>query len=302
MTPRIESHRIVSHRIESHRTVSRRSAARRFAAGRIATRRIVSHHVGWILESWGASFRGALEYRTSFATQALFMLANNFLFLAFWAIFFHRVPQVGGWTLKDVALCYGVGATAFGLAAVLCGGVFDLSSSIARGGIDSWLLRPRSVLAQAFSSRMRLSGFGDLVTGPLLLVLAGHATPRRTLVFVAGSVVGAIVFLSFLVACHALAFWLGRAEDLSQLGVNAILTFALYPPSLFQGTARVLLFTVVPAGLMSWLPAELVLRWDAAGALKLLAGAGCAVGAAFVIWTRGLARYESGNLVQSTGD
>ena len=257
---------------------------------------------GWILESWGASFRGALEYRTAFATQALFMLANNFLFLAFWAIFFRRVPQVGGWTLKDVALCYGMAATAFGLAAVLCGGVFELSSSIARGGIDSWLLRPRSVLAQALSSRMRLAGFGDLVTGPILLVLAGHATPRRILVFAAGSLLGAAVFTAFLVACHALAFWLGRAEDLSQLGVNAILTFALYPPSLFQGSARVLLFTLVPAGLMSWLPAELVLRWDPAAAARLVAGAGAALAAATALWTWGLSRYESGNLTQGAGD
>lgn len=258
--------------------------------------------IGWILESWGASFRGALEYRTAFATQALFMLANNFLFLAFWAIFFRRVPQVGGWTLKDVALCYGMAATSFGLAAVLGGGVFDISSAITRGGLDSWLLRPRSVLGQALSSRMRLSGFGDLVTGPILLVLAGHATPGRIAVFTAGSLIGALVLLSFLVACHALAFWLGRAEDLAQLGVNAILSFALYPPPLFSGSARVLLFTVVPAGLMSWLPAELVLRWDAVAAARLVAGAAVVLGVSVGIWCRGLRRYESGGLTQATGD
>jgi ABC-2 type transport system permease protein len=233
----------------------------------------VKRSMRWLAASWGASLRGAMEYRTSFAVQALFMLANNFLFLGFWAIFFQRVPSVAGWTLADVALCYGMAATAFGLAAVFAGGVFELAPAIARGGLDTWLLRPRPVLLQAVAGRMRLSGFGDLVTGPILLILAGHATPARIAVFVAGSVIGALVFAAFVLACHAAAFWFGRAEELSLLGVNAILSFALYPPGLFTGPSRLLLFTVLPAGLMSWLPAELVLRPDAGGAARLLLGA-----------------------------
>lgn len=256
----------------------------------------------WLGASWGASLRGAMEYRTSFVTQALFMLLNNFMFLGFWAIFFSRIPEVAGWTLRDVALCYGMAATAFGLTAVFLGGVFEIAPAITRGGLDTWLLRPRSVLLQAVAGKMRLSGFGDLVTGPILLVLAGHATPRRILVFAAGSVVGALVFASFILACHALAFWVGRAEELSMLGTNAILSFALYPPGLFTGPARILLFTLLPAGLMSWLPAELVLRWDPAGAARLVLGAALACGVSLALWTRGLARYESGNLTQSAGE
>lgn len=253
----------------------------------------------WIVASWGASFRGALEYRGATMTQALLMLANNFLFLAFWAIFFQRIPEVGGWTLPDVALCYGIAATAFGLAAILAGGMFDLSSSITRGGLDTWLLRPRSVLLQGLVSRMRLSGFGDLLTGPILLVLAGHATPARFALFAAGAVAGALVMVSFVVTCHALAFWLGRAEELSLLGVNAILSFALYPPGIFGGPARLLLFTVIPAGLMSWLPAEIVLRPEPRSMLLLAGGVTAVMTVALLSWRAGLARYESGNLTQS---
>lgn len=254
---------------------------------------------GWILAAWGASFRSVLEYRGAAATQALLMLANNLLFLSFWVIFFRRVPDVGGWTLPDVALCYGMAASAFGLAALLCGGMFELSTAITRGGLDTWLLRPRSVLGQGLSSRLRLSGLGDVVTGPLLLVLTGQATPARIALFAGGAIVGALVFASFMVACHALAFWLGRAEELSMLGISAILSFALYPSSIFHGSAKVLLYTLLPAGLMSWLPAELVLRPDPRQAGLLLVGSAAAAGVSLLVWRAGLARYESGNLTQS---
>ena len=42
---------------------------------------------------------------------------------------------------------------------------------------------------------------------------------------------------------------------------SAVVTFSLYPSSLFGGWTRVLLHVVVPAGLVSWMPAELVTRW-----------------------------------------
>lgn len=258
--------------------------------------------LSYLVASWNASLRAALEYRVSFAVQAGFMLANNFLFLAFWKLFFARVPAVGGWTIKDVALCYGIAASAFGLAAVLCGGTIDLAASVSGGRLDTWLLRPQPVLLQALASRMRLSGFGDLVTGPILLVLCGNTQPARVALFALGVTAGGLVYTAFVTASQASAFWFGRAEDLAGQSANAILSFALYPPGIFSGPARVLLFTLVPAGLMSWLPAELVLHPTAEGAALLLLGAASACGVALVLWTRGLARYESGNLTQATGD
>lgn len=260
----------------------------------------MGHAIRWLLACWGASLRSALEYRASAVAQAAFMLLNNLLFLSFWAVFFARFPSAGGWTLKDVALCYAIAATGYGLCAVLLGGLADLAPSVSSGRLDSWLLRPRAALAQGLVSRMRLSGFGDIATGPVLLLLTGQTS--RWAGFVAASLVAGLVLASFGVLCHSAAFWTGRADDMGSFGTMILVNFALHPPGIFVGPARVMLFVGIPAGLMSWLPAELVLRWDAGRAGALLLGVGAFAGAALLAWTRGLRRYESGNLTQAAGE
>ena len=252
--------------------------------------------------AWGASLRQAMARRAAFLVAAGFMLLNNLLWLSFWAVFFARFESVGGWELRDLALVYAIAATGFGLAVVFGGGILDIAPGVAEGRLDTWLLRSRPVFLQAAVSRMRLPGFGDMATGVLLVVLSGNASPGRLLAFAVMSVVAAVVFASFWTLCHAAAFWLGRAEEMAQQGVNAIVTFSLYPSSLFGGWTRVLLHVVVPAGLVSWLPAELVMRWDWGRAALLAGGVSALLAVTALIWRAGLARYESGNLVHSGQD
>ena len=79
---------------------------------------------------------------------------------------------------------------------------------------------------------------------------------------------------------------------------NAIVTFSIYPSRLFDASARLLLFTLVPAMLVGAVPAELVrgFTWERAGLLALGALAFFAL-AGFVFY-RGLRRYESGSAIQ----
>jgi len=253
----------------------------------------------FVLAAWGANLRTALSARAAFAIQALFMALNNFLFLTFWAVFFARFRSVKGWELSDVALLYGVAAVAFGLAVTLAGGTMDVSRRVADGTLDTWLLRPRAAWLQAATSRMRLSGWGDVGSGYLLFFLVAGADVPRLVVFTAGALVGAVVLTAFFLAANSAAFWASRTEEASQQGVNAILTFSLYPPVLFHGKVRLLLHAVVPAAFVSWLPASLVRHFTWAEAGELVLGAGAVVVVAAWAWRVGLARYESGNLIGS---
>jgi len=256
----------------------------------------------WLMAAWGANLRAALEYRASFLVQAGFMLLNNLAILAFWGVLFSRFQRIGGWTLLDVALAYGIAATGFGLTAVLFGGSFELAGLVARGGIDNWLLRSRPSLLQALVSRTRISGFGDLVTGPLLLVLTRTCEPRRIVLFVAGSIAACLVITSFLVLLGCVAFRTGQADDLALTGLNALLSFGFYPPGIFGGATRFLLYVVIPSGLMTWLPVSLMREFSARDAAGLAGGVTAFVAAATLAWRHGLRRYESGNLTAAAGE
>jgi len=81
--------------------------------------------------------------------------------------------------------------------------------------------------------------------------------------------------------------------------MNALLTFALYPISLFDGPAKFILFTIVPAALMGSVPVSLIrgLAWSQ-NLGGLLIGAIGLLGLAILIFYRGLRRYESGSAIQ----
>ena len=60
------------------------------------------------------------------------------------------------------------------------------------------------------------------------------------------------------VLLHSAAFWLGRTESASRQLYEATLLFSLYPDTLFTGAMRWILFTLVPAGFVGYLPADLI--------------------------------------------
>ena len=108
-----------------------------------------------------------------------------------------------------------------------------------------------------------------------------------------------MAFTAFMILTHSLTFWLGNASGFAYLALNAMISFALYPITLFEGSARLVLFTIVPAALMGALPAQFVrhFSWTTLGELFL--GASILLGLAVAIFRLGLRRYESGSAIQT---
>ena len=258
----------------------------------IATRTRLTRTLRFTLALVSTSVQSSLANRVAFLMQAAFMALNNLMFLTTWVILFGRFGRVGDYRLPDMLLLYGVAAAGFGVAIVLCGGVLELSRSIAYGELDALLCQPKSVLLRALSSRSQASGVGDVASGLLLIVLSGKAplpwVPLAVLL-------SAVAYVATAVVAHSSAFWLGRTESLARTFCDTVLHFSLYPPSLFDAGVRMLLFTLIPAGAMAYLPVE-VLRAPslATVALAVSVVAGYATLAGWV-FAAGLRRYESGS-------
>src|SRR5688500_9897809 len=111
------------------------------------------------------SLRASVALRGAFVAQVALMALNNLFFFSTWWILFERFGDVRGWRMPDMLALYGVSATGFGVAAALCGGMFELSRLIAEGELDALLTQPKSVLLRAIASRSRASGWGDVLSG-----------------------------------------------------------------------------------------------------------------------------------------
>jgi ABC-2 type transport system permease protein len=127
---------------------------------------------------------------------------------------------------------------------------------------------------------MRLSGY-----------LGWASAPRAALCVL----VSCLAFTATCVGVFSLAFWVKKTESLSRQLLDIVIMFSLYPEPLFDGVLRLLLFTLLPAGFVAYLPARVLSRgswWE----LCLMLG-GCALlcGVCLRIFRAGLRRYSSGS-------
>ncbi len=252
----------------------------------------------FLLAVWKANLLSVLEYRVSFITQAIGMMLNNFIYFAIWIIFFERFKEVRGWGINDMYITFGVLASAFGLVALLFGNAFTLSDIINQGRLDYYLSLPRPVLLHAVSSRMISSGMGDFTYGFISYGLSGQYTWDGFLRFILATLLAATVFAAFLILIQSLAFWFGMLSGFTNLMVNAIITFGIYPTTLFDNYAKLILFTLVPAAFVGAVPAEFVraFTWQTLG--ELLLGAMAFLILAVSVFRLGLKRYKSGSAIQ----
>lgn len=247
---------------------------------------------------WKANLQSVMEYRVAFILQIFGMIINNGIYFLIWVIFFDRFKDVRGWQLGDMFVTYGVIASGFGLVSLLFGNVFNLGEVITKGRLDYYLSMPRPVLLHTIASRTIASGMGDFSYGFLSYAFSGQYTWDGLGRFVVGALFAAAVFAAFMILVQSLAFWIGNSAQLSGLALNAMITFAIYPITLFDNTAKLILFTLIPAALMGAVPAEFIraFGWDTLAELFL--GSLIFLLLAIAVFRLGLKRYESGSAIQ----
>jgi ABC-2 type transport system permease protein len=241
------------------------------------------------------NLKATLALRGAFVIQALFMALNNFTYFVFWWALLARVPSLRGWRLGDIELLFGVVAVVFGLTVSVAGGVRHLARFIEDGSLDTLLTQPKPVLIHALGMRAQPSGIGDVLSGVVFIVWSGQVSWRTMPWLVVVMAASALILAACGVVFFSLGFWLGRVETVAAQLWELMITFALYPEPLFGGALRLALFTVLPAGLVGYLPVRVIQTPTLAGATMLWLGAIGYVCVAAAMFNRGLRRYASGN-------
>lgn len=247
------------------------------------------------------NLKASLMLRGAFTIQVVFMALNNFTFFLFWWLLMRRVPEIRGWRLPQVQVLFGMVAVAVGLSVAVAGGVRHLGRLIDDGELDTLLVQPQSVLLQAVGMRSQPAGFGDMLSGLALIGLSGQVSwldaPRVALAILAA----ALVFVASGIVFFSAAFWLGRVETAARYLWELLITFSLYPEPLFGGALRLILFTLIPAGWVGYVPARIAASASVGQLLALTAAAVAYALLAVVVFSRGLQRYASGSRFATFG-
>jgi ABC-2 type transport system permease protein len=241
------------------------------------------------------NLKTVVAQRGQFALQASFMLINNLSFFVFWWVLFDKVDAIRGWVIADVQLLYGFSAAAYGVMIVFAGGVRHISRWVDEGELDPLLVQPKATWLYAVGSRSQPSGVGDILSGVVFLAISGQVDVRNAALAVLCVACGACVFLGSALAFYSLAFWLRRTDTLSRQLLDFLILFSLYPESLFGGTLRLALFSLLPAGFIAYVPVHVIrdgALWEVP--LLVLAATGF-VTLGIGVFQSGLRRYASGS-------
>ncbi|MGZ3622814.1 MAG: ABC transporter permease [Ktedonobacteraceae bacterium] len=244
-----------------------------------------------------ANLQAAMEYRAAFIVQILTMVANDGLWLFFWWTYFRTFPLVNGWQSSNIIVIWAVSACGFGIGMAMFGNTPKLAALIMNGGLDAYLGMPRNVLLHVCITASDPSAWGDIVFAVGAFVLLLRPDLLHFALFLFLSMLSAIIFVSFLIIFGSLAFFLGNTEGLSQQMLGALVTFSTYPMNIFNGIVRVFLFTVIPAGFISFVPLQILQHFSWALFAGMIGFTILFAGIAISMFQLGLRRYESGNLL-----
>jgi len=251
----------------------------------------------FLATAFSVNVQAVMEYRFNFLIQVFGMMLNNGAFALFWGVLIARTGGVGGYGFGDVMILWALVSSSYGLAHVLFGNIQGLGRLIQSGELDHYLLQPKDAFLNVLASRTIVSAWGDFLYGFLVLFLIPGVGAGRVLLFALLVPPGAAIFAASFAAAESLAFFMGNSQALSSSLSEFILSFSLYPETIFGRGMRWLFYTILPSGFIAFLPLAAFkgLDWRLLPLLYLAAAAYLA--ASYLLFRAGLRRYESGNQI-----
>lgn len=253
----------------------------------------------------GAKIRSQMQYRVSFWLDLAGFGLTTSLEFAVVVILLARFQTVGGWSVTEVALLYGLASVAFGLAEMIGRG-FDapFERMMQEGTFDTLLIRPHGSFFQVLASEFQLRRLGRVAQGMAallyaLLNLPIHWTAARLLLLPVSIVSGMAIYMGLVVIGATICFWTIRTPEVINVFTFGGLEMMSYPLGIYSDWLRGIVLFVVPIAFVNY-PAALFLlgRSDPHGLSPLLAWAaplvaGLFFGLACAFWRVGVRKYTS---------
>ena len=206
-----------------------------------------------------AAIRSQLQYRISFALDVVGMFLVTFLDFAAVLVIFHNVPQLGTFSVSEVAFLYALSAMSFALAEFAVGHLDALNQLVRTGSFDVMLARPRGTLFQVLASDFRMRRLGQLLQGAAVFVYAvsGLDIPwnaaRVAMVFVT-VLCGAAIFSAVWVLVICVVFWTVEGRESTSAFTYGGQFLTQFPIDVYSQWLRRFLAYLVPMAFVAYFP------------------------------------------------
>jgi len=235
--------------------------------------------------------RNQLLHPKSALLTFFFSTLNTLTLYVLWLLLFDRFPRIGRADLSDISFLFGMATAVVGLTTYLCGGIFELPYLIRTRNLDLLLLNPKRVLTCLLPRQSLLGGVATALSSIVFFAVSEYVSWSDIPFIVLCIANGLIVFTSVILWTSSITFWLPSGSEISRYFEQFMMTFLLFSETWFSKPVRLLLYTLIPVGLISYWPLSIIKE----PSLKQMALITVASGGFFLvsllIFSLGLRRY-----------
>lgn len=209
-------------------------------------------------------FMREAAYRTSFLLWALIHILSLATNIVFFSIVYAHIPIVNGWDLNRTLVILGTSHLIIGIgsATYFCF-MYGFSDMVRSGNLDFRLSKPIDI---QFLVSLREADIEDFINIPSSIILLVIAISRLNISNLLLNILGFsilvisshIILYSITLMIQSLAFKavkVGFAEWLTW----HIVQLGQYPIRIFKGLAQIIFMLVIPVGLITTIPAEVLM-------------------------------------------
>ena len=227
------------------------------------------------------------------------MFINNFVFIFFWQILFsNKGGSINGINIQDILFLWSIPTIGYGITFFCFGGITTLCKDIVDGNLDIYITKPKNSLISTLTSRSVLSAMGDLLFGIVCGIIAVKFNILKILLLLALGIISGILTLSINTCIRLLSFWLGDISNVAHKYTHSLfITLTIYPEDMFPSIIKLAMYTVIPAAYVAHVPVKIMKDFSVIGIGVLILTTIFFVTLMFVMYNKGIKKYESGNNV-----
>ena len=128
-------------------------------------------------------------------------------------------------------------------------------------------------------------------------VTSEQLSSRPFLLFTLFIFTGGFVLASIAVILGSLSFWFNKTEIIADVGNSLTTNFATYPDGIFKGVVKGVLYTIIPVGMINYIPIKILTEFNLGLTLAVLGFTIFMIALAFFVFFKGLKKYSSSNLM-----
>ena len=234
--------------------------------------------------------------KVTFITNILFMILNNASFIIQWVILYSLKDNVGGYEFEQILLLWGIAASNYGFSRLFFNRAFSLSDLINNGKLDVYLVQPKNVLISSISNDVEPSAIGDIIYGYIMLFGTGF-TITKFILFTLVMICCGLILTSISVILSSLSFWFSKSDIIADKVNGIMINFATYPDGIFKGFVKIMLFTLIPVGIATYIPVWVISEFNIYLFMIVILVTILFVSLGFIVFYKGLKRYSSSNLM-----